>query len=319
MTVSRAKTSSVLQGFPKSRSLLAGNTAYNPGPTFTTVTTPSPATYLDGVFFLNSQFILIGGDGTNSTIATSTNGSTWTNQTLTNGGGPWANNFAFGTSIYVMADANNQLKSSTNLTTWTDRTKAITGSIQAIVWDGTNSKFIGVGSRSAGSYRSMYSTNGTTWTASLTGSQQLNAVATNAGTTVAVGNSADMQTSTDGGVTWTSQTSSFGSTTIRSVAYFNGIWFAGGDSGTLATSTDTINWTQRTSTFGSSAVKSFGYYNGKYYIVGADGKCAYSTNGTTWTATTAYGTNDLASLAQNTTGLFVVAGSTPILGYWQAS
>ena len=30
MAVSRIKTSSVLQGFPKSRSLLTGNTAYNP-------------------------------------------------------------------------------------------------------------------------------------------------------------------------------------------------------------------------------------------------------------------------------------------------
>ena len=30
MATSRIKTSSVLQGFPKSRSLLAGNAAYNP-------------------------------------------------------------------------------------------------------------------------------------------------------------------------------------------------------------------------------------------------------------------------------------------------
>jgi hypothetical protein len=289
------------------------------GPTFTSVTPPSPANYFDGVFFLNSQFILIGGDGTNSTIATGTNGSTWTNQTLTNGGGSWASTFAFGTSTYVMSDSNNQLKSSTNLTTWTNRTKAITGSIQALVWDGTNSKFIGVGSRSAGSFRSMYSTNGTTWTASLTGSAQLNAVATNAGTTVAAGNSGDMQTSTDGGVTWTSQTSSFGSTTIRSVAYFNGLWFAGGDSGTMATSTDTVTWTQRTSTFGTDTPRAFVYYNNKYYMVGDNGKIATSTNGTTWTASSPYGTNALDSLAQNTTGLFVVAGSTPTLGYWQAT
>jgi hypothetical protein len=34
MAVSRVKTSSVLQGFPKSRSLLAGNTAYDPAATW---------------------------------------------------------------------------------------------------------------------------------------------------------------------------------------------------------------------------------------------------------------------------------------------
>lgn len=34
MATSLVKTSSILQGFPKSRSLLAGNTAYNPGATF---------------------------------------------------------------------------------------------------------------------------------------------------------------------------------------------------------------------------------------------------------------------------------------------
>lgn len=34
MAVSRVQTSSILQGFPKSRSLLAGNAAYNPGATF---------------------------------------------------------------------------------------------------------------------------------------------------------------------------------------------------------------------------------------------------------------------------------------------
>ena len=34
MATSRVKTSSILQGFPKSRSLLTGNTAYDPGATF---------------------------------------------------------------------------------------------------------------------------------------------------------------------------------------------------------------------------------------------------------------------------------------------
>lgn len=316
MAITKIKTTSSFTNLTKYDSFLAGN---SPIPNFTSVTPPSPANYFKAVFFLNSQFILIGGDGTNSTIATGTNGSTWTNQTLTNGGGPWANAFAFGASTYVMSDANNQLKSSTNLTTWTDRTDAITGATQALIWDSTNSKFIGVGNRGAGTRRSMYSTNGTTWTAGLTGANQLNALATNAGTTVAVGNSGDMQTSTDGGVSWTSRTSSFGSTTIRSVAYFNGLWFAGGDSGTMATSTDAITWTQRTSTFGTDTPRAFGYYNNKYYMVGDNGKIATSTDGTTWTASSPYGTNSLDSLTQNTTGLFVVAGSTPTLGYWQGN
>ena len=42
MAVSRVKTSSILQGFPKSRSLLAGNTAFNPS-SYESIATASPS------------------------------------------------------------------------------------------------------------------------------------------------------------------------------------------------------------------------------------------------------------------------------------
>ena len=112
------------------------------------------------------------------------------------------------------------------------------------------------------------------------------------------------------GSVWTQQTSSFGSTTIYSVAYGNGLWVAVGDSGKLATSSNGTSWTQQTSSFGSTVIRSVAYGNGLWVAAGSDGKLATSSNGTSWTQrTSSFGTSTIRSVAYGNE-LWVAAGDS---------
>jgi hypothetical protein len=105
---------------------------------------------------------------------------------------------------------------------------------------------------------------------------------------VAAGGNGLLYSSPDG-ITWTSRTSGFGSTTINKVAYGNGLWVAVGASGTITTSTDGITWTARTANMASNTLRDVKYANSLWVVVGGGGGSintggiAYSSNGTTWT------------------------------------
>ena len=88
------------------------------------------------------------------------------------------------------------------------------------------------------------------------------------------------------GNTWTTRTSNFGATDIRSVAYGNSLWVAGGFEGQLRTSTDAITWTTRTSNFGNTGIRSVAYGNALWVAGGDTGQLRTSTDGTTWTTRT---------------------------------
>lgn len=150
---------------------------------------------------------------------------------------------------------------------------------------------------------------------------------------ITAGSNGELYTSTSTTVangSWTSRTSSFGTTLIRSVAS-NGsnLYVAVGDSGKLATSPDGISWTQRTSSFNAStAITSVAYGNG-YWVATGDSvagapQVAYSTDGITWTqkATGASGNgtkiawgNDLWVLGTNGSSVYTATDPT---GTWTA-
>jgi hypothetical protein len=131
---------------------------------------------------------------------------------------------------------------------------------------------------------------------------------------VIVGSSGVLYSSTDSGVTWTSRTSGFGSSTIRRVTYANAIFVAVGDSGLITTSTDAITWTARTSGFGSSPINGIDYVNGYFIATGRDtpnsrSGVSTSTDGITWTfRTTPAGSAIPARCATYGNGYYVVAG-----------
>jgi len=93
-------------------------------------------------------------------------------------------------------------------------------------------------------------------------------------------------TTSTDGITWTTRTSGFGTTTINGVTFGDGLYVAVGSSGKLTTSTDGITWTTRTSGFGSTSIYGVGYGDGLYVAVGNSGTLATSTDGTTWTTRT---------------------------------
>lgn len=85
-------------------------------------------------------------------------------------------------------------------------------------------------------------------------------------------------------ILWTSGTSSFGTTTVRSVAYgtTNDVWTVVGDSGKLATANvATGTWTQRTTAFTGSTI--FGAARGadNYWVLSATDHIAYVADATT--------------------------------------
>ena len=98
-------------------------------------------------------------------------------------------------------------------------------------------------------------------------------------------------------VCWTTVTSNFGATNIKSIAYGNGVWVAVGDSGQLRTSTDTVTWATRTSNFGTTNINHVAY-NNIWVAVGNTGQLQTSTNATTWnTQTSNFGTTNINRVA----------------------
>lgn len=63
-----------------------------------------------------------------------------------------------------------------------------------------------------------------------------------------------------GYLAWRTQTSNFGATAITAIAFGNGLWVAGGNSGELRTSTDAVTWVTQTSNF-TGQIQSIVYGN----------------------------------------------------------
>jgi hypothetical protein len=136
-----------------------------------------------------------------------------------------------------------------------------------------------------------YSTNGTTWTqsSSVSGLTTVRCLASNTsnGTMVAVADSG-IYYSTNNGVTYTKESGGMGAYTT--ICFGNNRFIAGGTLGKIATSPDGITWTVRTSlstgTWG--AARQVGAIvwdpiHSQFIAVGATGGCATSPDGITWT------------------------------------
>jgi hypothetical protein len=108
---------------------------------------------------------------------------------------------------------------------------------------------------------------------------------------------------------WTTRTSNFGNSNIRSVAFGNNLWVAGGYSGSLRTSTDAITWTTRTSNFGQ-AIRSVAFDNNLWVAGGELGELRTSTDAITWTTQTSnFGNTNIHSVAYGNS-LWVAAGDS---------
>ena len=121
------------------------------------------------------------------------------------------------------------------------------------------------------------------------------------------GSSGQLVTSTDA-ITWTTQTSTFGTTTINMVAFGGGLWVAVGPTGQIRTSTDAITWTTRDGFFGTANILSLKFNNGLWVAGSSGGQLRTSTDGVSWvTQTSQFGTTNITSIEFGN-GLWVAAG-----------
>jgi hypothetical protein len=250
----------------------------------------------------NNKFVAVGLGGK---IATSSDGITWTEVTISFSGDPndyirgiaWGSNGDTVNKFVAVGDKGGMV-SSDDGTTWTAVTANTFGTenILGIAWG--DNKFVAVGAQG----KMAYSPDGTDWTAvsdSRFANFNIRGIAWGDNKFVAVGLSGKMAYSSNG-TTWTAVSdSTFGT----GVNYILGIaWGSNGDTvnkfvavgaqGKMAHSSDGINWTAVTataSTFGTSndirgiAWGSNGSTVNKFVAVGFSGRMAHSSDGITWT------------------------------------
>ena len=130
-----------------------------------------------------------------------------------------------------------------------------------------------------------------------------------AGGTATGGSGPYLITSTNG-ITWTTRTSNFGSTSITASTFGNNTYLIGGLGGAIGTSPDATTWTLRSSSFGSNSINFLTFGNGVFVGGASSGDLRSSTDGVTWTTRTgAFGTSINYADGAFGAGVFVVAGS----------
>jgi hypothetical protein len=109
--------------------------------------------------------------------------------------------------------------------------------------------------------------------------------------------------------TWTARTSTFGTTTIRGLAYGSSLWVAVGDEGKVATSSDAATWTARAAAAGSDALRAVAHSGGLWVAVGDRGCMIASTSPTTswFRLASPFGTSTVRALYVRD-GFWVAAG-----------
>jgi len=256
-------------------------------PSFSTVT--SSANIFNGgiysVTYGNNRFVAGGNSGR---FAYSTNGTTWTNSTSSEGSSYIVQAITYGTQ-FVAVGYFGRIDYSSDGSSWTNVTDSTFGSsyINDVTYGG--GRYVAVGENG----KIAYSTNGSTWTAvtdSTFGTTTIYGITYAAGKFVAVGVSGKMAYSTNG-TTWTAVTDSkFLSSTVYGITY-------GGPSGNekfvavggsyIAYSTDGITWTRAASSYYGSSLLSRGlnriaWGGNKFIIVASSGVMLYSLNGISW-------------------------------------
>lgn len=217
------------------------------------------------VAYGNGVYVAI---GTYGTVASSTDGITWTNRTSNTGND--INKVIYANGLFVTCGSGGHIVTSPDGITWTLRTSGTTNTLRDIIY--ANSRFVAVGS----SGTIVTSSDGITWTARTSGTtNSIESITYGNSLFVAVDYSGGIRTSPDA-ITWTARTS--GTTSLTAITYANSLFVAVGNSG-IYTSADGITWTSRSSVATLSSVISF--TNGRF-MYPSNGAMCISADGITW-------------------------------------
>lgn len=158
------------------------------------------------------------------------------------------------------------------------------------------------------------SPDGITWTSRTSGltSSDLNSVAFGAGVFVAISSDGKATLSSDGGATWTVQTSfatATGGAAMFGITFGLGLFVAVGTSGKIVTSSDGITWTSRTSSLGTTQLAvTFGLGASKFVAIDSSGQVQTSTNGTSWSSGTGLAFTTVFLFYSIVVNLFIASG-----------
>jgi hypothetical protein len=268
---------------------LSGDTLYSSGGFTWTVGSANPFggfTNMRGLAASGSKVVSV---GSQSVLATSSDGITFTEFNQINSQMGLAS-VAWGASKFVAVGSTGEGSSSTDGLTWSNVFTIDPAGWQryAILWSGT----IFVATGRFGTIQT--STNGTTWTTRVTTTgQDLFSLAWSGSIFVAVGgDEAGFIRSSPTGTTWTTRTSN-STDILRSVTWGGEAFVAVGDGGKIVTSPDGITWTARTSgtTDGFSGTA---YGAGKYVAATSGFESSVATvfsslDGVSWSPLYAFG------------------------------
>jgi hypothetical protein len=241
--------------------------------------------YINAIAYGGDKFVAVGDNGE---IATSSNGTEWTDVDTSSffSGTPDINAIAYGGDKFV-AVGETGIAYSSDGTTWTPVAGFSFTDINAIAYggEGANAKFVAVGSDGIA-----YSSDGTAWTEATTTFSNVGAIAYGGGKFVAVLNQ-KTASSTDG-ITWTDNGEVGPYFYNRSIAYGGGKFVIGGlDLSSQPSSTyssDGINWADVSSIpdAGPGSLSAIAYGGGRFVLIKtgmSTDTIFYSTNGTEWT------------------------------------
>lgn len=278
------------------------------GVTWTTVNHPVAQT-LNAVAYGNGVFVAGGGSSSAGTLSSSTDGQTWITRPISAGAAPNAfTSIVYTGSAWIASAAGTTVGPvyySTDLITWITSTVVVAG-ISLAYGNGT----IAYGG-SANSTAMFTSKNSVALNASSIYSHNKDILSISSDKKVY--NSRDMISYNTINLTWTTQNSlNFNNANIYfTIAYGNGLWFAGGEVNMARVSTDTITWTTVNANFGNSTMYCSLYTN-PYWLIGGGG-----TRGGTGPLLTIFNSNFTGSLTYTSTTLSVGNNSISGIAYGQ--
>ncbi|MDQ1233984.1 hypothetical protein QE450_001482 [Paenibacillus sp. SORGH_AS306] len=245
-------------------------------------------------------------------VVTSTDGSTWTERTVDTATTPYAQSFlnvTYGGGKWVVVGNEGHVFTSNDGINWTNNSINTANNLSAVVY--ANSTYV-IGANSGNIY---YSSDAVTWTNTKPASDDFLGVAYGNSIFVAVGANGIAYSSPDG-TTWTNRGPIAGSSSVYSVRFLNGSFYATSD-GKIVTSTNGTSWNAPQTISGASGTVLYDitYSTGKYVIVGdldgnfTNGVILTSSNGTSWTTETPNSTPVLYGVT-STSNQFTAVGDS---------
>lgn len=281
---------------------------------------PSTTFATTNAYYLNSLFIVVGGNGTTGPVLeTSTDGLTWTDVSAAVKGYSLTA-CVFTNSLFVAYGLLGGLSTSTDGLTWLRRNSQTTSNITAVSSIGTSLVLL---TTATGTPALVSTDSGATWTGycSQPGSATFSSIAYGASTWVAVGAGGHIVSSSDT-LNWVPRESKgvyvpgTGISTLTAVIFANSLFVAVGANGVITTSPDGITWTARNSGLLSSGNTfiHIDYVNSVFFAYGALGSLSTSTDGITWTPRNAQTTTAINKVAfGNST--YVLVGANGRVSY----